>query len=87
MADIARLRNIAVVGPHHAGKTTLVEAMLAHCGAICAPRLDRGRHDRDRSRARRRRSRAVHDALAFAHASAGDIDMTDRRLSRFRRFF
>ena len=34
MADIARLRNIAVVGPHHAGKTTLVEAMLAHCGAI-----------------------------------------------------
>ena len=34
MDDIARLRNIAVVGPHHAGKTTLVEALLAHCGAI-----------------------------------------------------
>ena len=34
MADIARLRNIAFVGPHHAGKTTLVEAVLAHCGAI-----------------------------------------------------
>jgi elongation factor G len=32
--DIARLRNIAIVGPHHAGKTTLVEALLAHCGAI-----------------------------------------------------
>ncbi|MBV8368640.1 MAG: elongation factor G [Candidatus Eremiobacteraeota bacterium] len=34
MEDIARLRNVAVVGPHHAGKTTLVEALLAHCGAI-----------------------------------------------------
>jgi len=32
--NIARLRNVAVVGPHHAGKTTLVEALLAHCGAI-----------------------------------------------------
>ncbi len=34
MADIERLRNIAFVGPHHAGKTTLVEAILAHTGAI-----------------------------------------------------
>jgi elongation factor G len=34
MADIARLRNIAFVGPHHAGKTTLAEAVLAHTGAI-----------------------------------------------------
>ncbi|MEA2719088.1 MAG: elongation factor [Candidatus Eremiobacteraeota bacterium] len=34
MEDIARLRNIAIAGPHHAGKTTLVEALLAHCGAI-----------------------------------------------------
>jgi elongation factor G len=34
LADIARLRNIAFVGPHHAGKTTLVEAILAHTGAI-----------------------------------------------------
>lgn len=34
MADIARLRNIAFVGPHHAGKTTLVEAILAYTGAI-----------------------------------------------------
>lgn len=34
MADISRLRNVAFVGPHHAGKTTLVEAILAHCGAI-----------------------------------------------------
>jgi elongation factor G len=34
LADIERLRNIAFVGPHHAGKTTLVEAILAHTGAI-----------------------------------------------------
>ena len=29
-----RLRNVAFVGPHHAGKTTLVEAILAQTGAI-----------------------------------------------------
>src|SRR5579883_3112209 len=32
--DISRLRNIAVVGTHHSGKTTLVETILATCGAI-----------------------------------------------------
>lgn len=32
--DISRVRNIAIVGSHHAGKTTLVEAILAHCGTI-----------------------------------------------------
>jgi elongation factor G len=34
LADIERLRNVAFVGPHHTGKTTLVEAILAHTGAI-----------------------------------------------------
>jgi elongation factor G len=34
MASIARRRNVAIVGPHHTGKTTLVEALLAGCGAI-----------------------------------------------------
>lgn len=34
MGDIARRRNVAIVGPHHSGKTTLVEALLASCGAI-----------------------------------------------------
>jgi elongation factor G len=32
--DISRRRNVAVVGLHHAGKTTLTEAILHHCGAI-----------------------------------------------------
>jgi elongation factor G len=34
LAEIERLRNVAFVGPHHAGKTTLVEAILAHTGAV-----------------------------------------------------
>ncbi len=34
MSDVSRIRNIGIVGSHHAGKTTLVEAVLAYCGAI-----------------------------------------------------
>jgi elongation factor G len=34
MATAAGIRNVAFVGPHHSGKTTLVEALLAHTGAI-----------------------------------------------------
>jgi elongation factor G len=34
MGEIARRRNVAIVGPHHSGKTTLVEALLATSGAI-----------------------------------------------------
>jgi elongation factor G len=34
MANVDRLRNIAFVGPHHGGKTTLVEAILAKTGAV-----------------------------------------------------
>ncbi|MBC5810761.1 MAG: elongation factor G, partial [Candidatus Eremiobacteraeota bacterium] len=34
MGAIERRRNVAIVGPHHAGKTTLVEALLAQTGAI-----------------------------------------------------
>jgi elongation factor G len=34
VGDLDRRRNVAIVGPHHAGKTTLVEALLAGTGAI-----------------------------------------------------
>lgn len=33
-SDISRVRNIGIVGSHHAGKTTLVEAILGQCGAL-----------------------------------------------------
>ncbi|MFN2449313.1 MAG: elongation factor G [Candidatus Baltobacteraceae bacterium] len=32
--DVSRVRNIGIAGSHHAGKTTLVEAILNHCGAL-----------------------------------------------------
>jgi elongation factor G len=34
LGDLTRRRNVAVVGPFHSGKTTLIEAILAQCGAI-----------------------------------------------------
>jgi elongation factor G len=71
----SRRRNVAIIGPHHAGKTTLVEALLAQCGAI--PRrgsvvdgtattdyepecIDRGQST----------------SVGFAHASTPSIDLT-----------
>ena len=75
MGASSRRRNVAVIGPHHAGKTTLVEALLAQCGAI--PRrgsvidgtattdyepecIDRGQST----------------SVGFAHASTPNIDLT-----------
>jgi elongation factor G len=75
MADIARLRNIAFVGPHHAGKTTLVEAVLAHTGAIgrrgsIADGTTVTDHEPEDV------SHAQSTTVAFAHATTGDVHMT-----------
>ena len=75
MADIARLRNIAFVGPHHAGKTTLVEAVLAHCGAI--PR--RGSIADGTTVTDHEPEDVSHlqsTTVAFAHSKCGDVDLT-----------
>jgi elongation factor G len=72
--DIARLRNIAIVGPHHAGKTTLVEALLAHCGAI--PR--RG-SVRDGTTTTDCEPEAIGHlqsvCVGFAHATCGEVEL------------
>jgi elongation factor G len=73
--DIERQRNIAFVGPHHAGKTTLVEAVLAYCGAI--PR--RG-SIADGSTVTDHEPEDVAHAQTttsgFAHCTSGPVDVT-----------
>ena len=76
MADIARLRNIAFVGPHHAGKTTLVEAVLAHTAARSAAAA-RSRKARPSPITSPKTSRTCSRPRSrFAHASADDVDIT-----------
>ncbi len=75
MADIARLRNIAFVGPHHAGKTTLVEAVLAHTGAIGR----RGSIAEGSTVTDHEPEDVAHvqsTTVGFAHATADDVDIT-----------
>jgi elongation factor G len=73
--DIDRQRNIAFVGPHHAGKTTLVEAVLAHCNAIgrrgsIADGTTVTDHEPECI------AHAQSTTVAFAHANCGSIDVT-----------
>jgi elongation factor G len=75
MADIERQRNIAFVGPHHAGKTTLVEAVLAHCGAIgrrgsIADGTTVTDHEPEDI------AHAQSTTVGFAHCTCGPIDAT-----------
>lgn len=75
MADTVRLRNVAFVGPHHAGKTTLVEAILAHTGAIGR----RGSIADGTTVTDHEPEDAAHlqsTTVGFAHTSADDIDIT-----------
>ena len=73
--DVDRQRNVAFVGPHHAGKTTLVEAVLAHCGAIgrrgsIADGTTVTDHEPEDI------AHAQSTTVAFAHAACGAIDAT-----------
>ncbi len=75
MADTVRLRNIAFVGPHHTGKTTLVEAILAHTGAIGR----RGSIADGTTVTDYEPEDAAHlqsTTVGFAHTIADDIDVT-----------
>lgn len=75
MADITRLRNVAFVGPHHTGKTSLVEAILAHTGAIGR----RGSISDGTTVTDHEPEDAAHlqsTTVGFAHTSADDIDIT-----------
>ena len=75
MPDISRLRNVAFVGPHHAGKTTLVEALLAYCGAI--PRrgsVQLGTTTTDCEPEAIKHVQSV--CTGFAYATTGGIDIT-----------
>ena len=75
MEDISRLRNIAIVGTHHSGKTTLVEAMLATCGAI-----SRRGSVADGTTTTDFEPECIGHAqstcVGFAHAACGDVDLT-----------
>ncbi len=73
--DIERQRNIAFVGPHHAGKTTLVEAVLARSGAI--PRrgsISDGTTVTDHEP--EDVSHAQSTTAGFAHCNSGNVDLT-----------
>jgi len=75
MGDIARRRNVAFVGPHHAGKTTLIEALLLQCGAI--PRrgsVADGTTTTDHEPESIDRGQST--CVSFAHATTSAIDLT-----------
>ncbi len=75
MTDISRVRNIAVVGTHHAGKTTLVEAILSHCGAIGRKgAVTDGTSTTDYEP--ECVGHAQSTTVGFAHCTADGIDMT-----------
>jgi elongation factor G len=73
--EISRLRNVAFVGPHHAGKTTLVEAVLAHCGAVGR----RGSVSEGTTVTDHESEDIAHaqsTTVGFAHCEVGSVDLT-----------
>ena len=75
MSDISRVRNIAFAGSHHGGKTTLVESILAHCGAISRKgSVIEGTTVTDHEP--ECIGHAQSTAVSLAHADCGDVDIT-----------
>ncbi|MDQ2663692.1 MAG: elongation factor G [Candidatus Eremiobacteraeota bacterium] len=75
MTDISRVRNIAIVGSHHAGKTSIVESILTHCAAI--PRkgaVSDGTATTDYEA--ECIAHAQSTCVGFAHCRCNDIDLT-----------
>ncbi len=75
MRDLTRRRNVAIVGPHHSGKTTLVEALLAASGAI--PRrgsVADGTATTDYEPECVERAQST--CVGFAHAQTATLDVT-----------
>ena len=74
-SDISRVRNIGIVGSHHGGKTTLVEAILAHCGAIGRKgSVTEGTTTTDYEPECIEHAQST--CVGFAHCAADGIDMT-----------
>ena len=74
-SDISRVRNIGIVGSHHAGKTTLVEAILTHCGAIGRKgSVTEGTTTTDYEPECIEHAQST--CVGFAHCTADGIDMT-----------
>jgi elongation factor G len=67
-----RIRNVALVGHTGAGKSTLIEALLAHTGAVSRPgRIDQGTLTTDHEPIEARLGRSV--SLAVASTQAADV--------------